>query len=303
MSTHEEAKNAMAALTRTQIRYVKRNAVFPLSKYHIEDISSTSPGPLFNAHKVWLSEVNLLRNSIFVGFLDGGDRNMLLESKDSQDSLSTHGRDDSDLASANTSDTSIGAIERDLGTLTMSLIPTTTLLVTHLPTILFSQIQDLRPLFFPYGHILKLDVIQRSPHGFLVVLVHYETATAAHDAKQNLQGQYYGDMKLEACFVRTTTSTSTLDMDQGSSAFPCELDLQPNEVLHHNRSGSGYSTSSSTIHSNNNWFASFVKDPSANARYLNTLGIDASKPGTSRSRWTQSRHRSSSHRQPGSQAL
>ncbi|TFK72478.1 RNA-binding domain-containing protein [Pluteus cervinus] len=186
MSSHEEAGNAMAALNRTQIR----------------------------GHTLDISWAVVQRSQ---GFLDGGDRNVL-DARAPQDTLSPPpAHDEADYASANSSDTSVGNIERDLSSLTPSLIPTTTLLVMNLPAVLFSQVQDLRPLFFPFGRILKLEVVQRSAQGLLTVLVQYDSTSAAQDAKQNVQGQCYGELQIEACYIRS--SSASLDLEHVSKSL------------------------------------------------------------------------------------
>jgi hypothetical protein len=81
------------------------------------------------------------------------------------------------------------------------------LLVTNLPTLLFSQAQDLHPLFFPFGHIEKLEIVQVSPLGTMSVVVRYSAAHVAQEAKETLSGQLYGSYQIEARYVRPIGSS------------------------------------------------------------------------------------------------
>lgn len=128
---------------------------------------------------------------------------MLLDSRPPQEGLSFKSPDDSDYSTANSSDSSIGA-DQDL---TPSLTPTTTLVVTNLPLVLFSQAQDLRPLFFPFGRIQKLEILEKSAKGVLTVVVQYDTTSAAQEAKEGLQGQCYGELQIEAGFARQMSNS------------------------------------------------------------------------------------------------
>ena len=81
-------------------------------------------------------------------------------------------------------------------------IPTTSLLVSNLPTLLFSQAQDLQPLVFPFGQIDKLEIVHVSPLGCLSVIVQYSSTSSAQEAKESLNGQLYGNFRIEARYVR-----------------------------------------------------------------------------------------------------
>ena len=90
--------------------------------------------------------------------------------------------------------------------LATSFVPTASLLVTNLPTLLFSQAQDLHPLFLAFGHIEKLEIVQVSPLGTMSVVVQYSVADVAHEAKETLSGQLYGSYQIEARCVKTISS-------------------------------------------------------------------------------------------------
>lgn len=106
------------------------------------------------------------------------------------------------LTSSDSSDSSLDSHEADPASLATSSVPTASLLVTNLPTLLFSQAQDLHPLFFPFGHIEKLEIVQVSPLGTMSVVVQYSQASIAQEAKESLSGQRYGSYQVEARYVK-----------------------------------------------------------------------------------------------------
>ncbi|KAF8183196.1 hypothetical protein BJ912DRAFT_853696, partial [Pholiota molesta] len=185
MSSHEEAKRAMAALTRTQVK----------------------------GHAIDVSWAVVQRSQ---GFLDGGDRAMLLDSRSNMPSPSPAPFERQRVMTSDSSDSSLESHDADPASLTTSFVPTTSLLVTNLPTLLFSQAQDLHPLFFPFGRIEKLEIVQVSPLGTMSVLVQYSRASVAQEAKESLSGQLYGSYQIEARFVRPATSM-LLDLNRGLS--------------------------------------------------------------------------------------
>lgn len=122
-----------------------------------------------------------------------------------------------DASSANSSTSSIGPNEKHLASLALSLVPTPTLLVTNLPTFLFSQLQDMHPLFYPFGHIEKLDVVETpSDDTSTSAIVEYGSAEVAQEAKETLDGQYYAGHQVTVRFVRT--KSSPLDLASVSDA-------------------------------------------------------------------------------------
>ncbi|KAF8068968.1 hypothetical protein FPV67DRAFT_1414778 [Lyophyllum atratum] len=175
MSSHEEAKMAMTSLTRTQI------------KGHCLDIS-------------WA----VVQRS--QGFLDGGDRAIPLDSRTIPRSFSPIVRQENHDGSANSSATSISTSENDLASLTPSLSPTPTLLVINLPTLLFSQAQDLHPLFYPFGRIKRLNLVDTHSDVSTSAVVEYESAAIAQEAKETLDGQYYIGHQITAHYVRSKSA-------------------------------------------------------------------------------------------------
>lgn len=79
-----------------------------------------------------------------------------------------------------------------------------TLLVTNLPRILFSQPADLRPLFFPFGEVTHLKIVNDSTgsdQSNISVVVEYKTLAQAQDARDNISGQFYADQPVKAEFL------------------------------------------------------------------------------------------------------
>ncbi|KDR79964.1 hypothetical protein GALMADRAFT_1171866 [Galerina marginata CBS 339.88] len=195
MSSHEEAKCAMAGLTRTQIK----------------------------GHSIDVSWAVVQRSQ---GFLDGGDRALLLDSRSQLPSPTPKLFERKCLTSSESSDSSLESHDADPASLTTVSGPTTSLLVTNLPTLLFSQAQDLHPLFFPFGHIEKLEIVQVSPLGTMSVLVQYSHAGVAREAKESLTGQLYGSYRIEARYVKLPMSTPSYS-DQPPSSVGAAFDKRP----------------------------------------------------------------------------
>ena len=127
---------------------------------------------------------------------------MLLDSRSRISSPSPKSYDKPSLASSDTSESSSESHDSDPAFLATCSVPSASLLVTNLPTLLFSQAQDLHPLFFPFGHIAKLEIVQVSPLGTMSVVVRYSAAHVAQEAKEALSGQLYGSYQIEARYVK-----------------------------------------------------------------------------------------------------
>ncbi|KIK93410.1 hypothetical protein PAXRUDRAFT_829019 [Paxillus rubicundulus Ve08.2h10] len=157
MSTHQEAKVAMTALSRTQI------------KGHMLDVS-------------WA----VVQRS--QGFLDGADRTMMLTVSGPS---SFPGSDGVHANSA----LSYGSDDPTHYHWNLTHVPTTKLLVSNLPTLLFTQVSDLRPLFYPFGPIKDMKILESSPGNPLdetvTAVVQYANASIAREAKETLQFQSY----------------------------------------------------------------------------------------------------------------
>ncbi len=105
--------------------------------------------------------------------------------------------------STDTSNSSVGSYNAPFLMICSS--PTTTLLVSNLPTLLFSQAQDLHPLFFPFGHIDSLEVAQVSRLGCMSVIIQYSSIASAQEARDSLNGQLYGSFRIETRYVRLSS--------------------------------------------------------------------------------------------------
>ncbi|XP_006463218.1 hypothetical protein AGABI2DRAFT_144580 [Agaricus bisporus var. bisporus H97] len=187
MSTHEEARFAMSELTRTQVK----------------------------GHTIDVSWAVVQRSQ---GFLDGGDRAMLLESRNAPIQI-----DENDICPPKGAQSALpGSTDLDLGSYATSADPTPTLLVSKLPSIIFSSTQDLEPLFYPYGPLKKLRVIGAGLNGTLSVLAQYSSSSAAQEAKEALHGQNYINCQVEVQFLRPASSPFDLPH---ASRVPTPLEL------------------------------------------------------------------------------
>ena len=129
---------------------------------------------------------------------------MLLDSRAPPRALSRGTRhDNSEVADANSSASSIDSTEDDLSAFTLSLVPTPTIFVTNLPAFLFAQVQDMQSLFYPFGQIKKLKILETSPKGSTSVVVEYDSAEVAQEARETLHGQCYAGQQIAARFVRS----------------------------------------------------------------------------------------------------
>ncbi|KAJ3528803.1 hypothetical protein NMY22_g9260 [Coprinellus aureogranulatus] len=177
MSTHEEAKRALTALTRTQIK----------------------------GHTIDVSWAVVQRSQ---GFLDGGDRALLLDSRSSH--LPGPGNVDGRGYASSSSDSEYSPTMTDSAPQSGMNTPvsTTALLITNLPAMLFSQVQDLHPLLCPFGRIERIQTIQLPNAETISAIVQYGSSQSALEAKIALSGQRYDNMLLETHFVHPSFGDS-----------------------------------------------------------------------------------------------
>lgn len=102
-------------------------------------------------------------------------------------------------------------------------IPTSKLMVSNLSTILFTQVSDLHPLFYPFGPIKDIKILGSSSVGLMnttiTAMVEYLNVSNAQEAKEALQCQSYAGHPLEAhyiCDAGTPTHTSSSAFLSGS---------------------------------------------------------------------------------------
>lgn len=166
MSSHEEARRAMNALSRTQM------------KGHTLDVS-------------WA----VVQRS--QGFLDGADRTMMLASSNPS-SLPEMEFDQQPAHST------ISSPQYAIKQWNISLAPSSKLLVSNLPTLLFAQASDLHPLFYPFGPIKEVKLMDSTTfgNGTTSALVEYVNIVNAQEAKDALQRQFYGTSRLEVRFIQ-----------------------------------------------------------------------------------------------------
>jgi hypothetical protein len=127
------------------------------------------------------------------------------------------------LISSNTSESSSGSHDSDPASLAPCSVPTASLLVTNLPTLLFSQAQDLHPLFHPFGPIEKLEIVQVSPLGTISVVVQYSAVHVAQEAKETLSGQLYGSYQIEAHYVKPIVSNLSSGLTTADGKVDCTV--------------------------------------------------------------------------------
>lgn len=87
-------------------------------------------------------------------------------------------------------------------------MPTSKLMVSNLSTILFTQVSDLHPLFYPFGPIKDIKIVGSSNVGALgmtiTVVVEYMNVSNAQEAKEALQCQSYAGHPIEAHYICDT---------------------------------------------------------------------------------------------------
>ncbi|EAU89659.2 hypothetical protein CC1G_02548 [Coprinopsis cinerea okayama7 len=161
MSSHEEAKRALTGLTRAQIK----------------------------GHTIDVSWAVVQRSQ---GFLDGGDRAMLLEPRPSHlSNVDYRDRHNYSSSGSDTSEYSSTPPGSNSGAIVNSPIPTTALLITNLPALLFSQAQDLHPLLCPFGRIERMHTVPIHGSETVSAVVQYASSESAIEARNTLNGQTY----------------------------------------------------------------------------------------------------------------
>jgi hypothetical protein len=96
--------------------------------------------------------------------------------------------------------------------------PVSALLVTNLPSVLFSQVSDLHPLLCPFGEIVDLKIVSEDAQaGTITVFVEYQTSSQAEEARATLRAQRYTSEPVNAEYVQPNPQ----------AAVNSELDLWP----------------------------------------------------------------------------
>lgn len=91
----------------------------------------------------------------------------------------------------------------------------TTLFVSNLPSVLFSQPADLQPLLCPFGDVQNLKMVDDGPNahqGNISVIVEYKTLAQAKEARDSLSGQFYTINPVRADFIFPKSAASS-DVD------------------------------------------------------------------------------------------
>lgn len=156
--------------------------------------------------------VFLQLKSLGSGFLDGGDRTMVL----SQTAVASSNAGPAFECSSvdpplvvEPPDLVLPIFDSQPQKPALAPCSTSTLLVTNLPTVFFSQPGDLQPLLRPYGDIVNLKIIPdqtSGDQGLTSVLIEYKTVTQAAEARDALSGQYYGRKPIKVEFIHPDQS-------------------------------------------------------------------------------------------------
>ncbi|KAG1851185.1 hypothetical protein C8R48DRAFT_726241, partial [Suillus tomentosus] len=82
--------------------------------------------------------------------------------------------------------------------------PSSKLLVSNLPILLFAQASDLHRLFYPFGPIKEVKLMDSAMlgNGTTTALVEYVNLFDAQEAKDALQRQFFGTSRLEVQFIQ-----------------------------------------------------------------------------------------------------
>jgi len=155
--------------------------------------------------------------------MDGVDHAIIQETGSHERSYCPKPHEMRRLISSDSSDLPFDSYEADAAFLVISPIPTTSLLVTNLPTLLFLQAQDLCPLLFPFGDVENLKIADVSPLGTISVVVQYSQVSVAQEAKERLSSQRYGTFQIEARYVKSPI----FGLDRKCSALCLNLARKP----------------------------------------------------------------------------
>lgn len=171
----------------------------------------------------------------FSGFLDGGDRTVML-SNQSAASSPAPSLFDLDATSAVSSRVQSPAImtpppeSQTPDNLSVPSAPIPALLVSNLPAALFSSTTDLHPLLCPFGEIKKLQIIRSmsiSDPTSISVLVEYNTLEQAKEAHDMLEGQIYANRPLKLDFLDPLLQRPTTGLVRLYSAPEINTRLNP----------------------------------------------------------------------------
>ncbi|KAI0792518.1 hypothetical protein C8Q75DRAFT_753247 [Abortiporus biennis] len=203
MGTHQHAKAAMDHLSRKEIK----------------------------GHTIDVSWAVVQRSQ---GFLDGGDRTIMLSNQPvSVSALENSVPVDAPAPRIQSPITVPPQVDNSVHN-TVCATPAT-LLVTNLPATLFSTDADLRPLFCPYGQVKEIKILGISDQGNISVLVEFGSRNQALEARDMLRGQIYANQPVNVEFMESSpVLQSTRDSITGglpyrrSSVPDSKMRLNPN---------------------------------------------------------------------------
>lgn len=82
--------------------------------------------------------------------------------------------------------------------------PTSKLLASNLPTLLFTQVSDLHPLFHPFGPTRKMEILSSARNATdksLAAIIEYVDISSAQEAKDFLHFQIYAGHSIEVHYI------------------------------------------------------------------------------------------------------
>lgn len=166
-------------------------------------------GLLSNALKAihFYADVRSRTQFRYAGFLDGGDRTV-----DAPPFVCASAPTEAEEVSSERAFPDPPRLPSGSYTLPVSTSVTCALLIMNLPSLLFSNDSDLKPLLVPFGHITDLKIHPltslNAGSGHVTVAVQYATVDSAYDAKIALHGQVYANHVLQAQFIQSPVSPS-----------------------------------------------------------------------------------------------
>lgn len=172
-----------------------------------------------------------------VGFLDGGDRTVVLSNQSPSSSPAPAQFDVEPFSplvpcSPSPIATPVGSLTPPIVTTSDNLGSGSALLVTNLPAALFSSDSDLHPLFCPYGEVKSIKRLpggsNASNEGTISVIVEYQSSDQAREARDMLHGQAYANQPLNVDYMNPAPAPRSA-LDQWDAAIAdVKARLNPN---------------------------------------------------------------------------
>lgn len=166
--------------------------------------------------------------SNLTGFLDGGDRTVAAPPS----SCSSATSEAEEITVERALHYTPARLPKEMDSLAAATSVTCALLITNLPSLLFSNESDLQPLLIPFGRITELKILPSSSlnaaSGHVTVAVQYATTESAYEAKIVLQGQVYANHTLQVQFIQSPPPAQS---QQAIAVLDCHNQSQTPFVL------------------------------------------------------------------------